>query len=270
MPRIGKWESGGCWHTAPNADNSEKLDANIQVLYQSFPYAHAAMIIHQAEINFRNCWTQSSNQLIADGGCSKWTWPPAWKIKVKHMTHLDSIRYDSWTFWRSVRRSSGFCRKLMTPMPTQGMLGYNSVPPRRQAAEPPLRMLAMSRQYLMTSSISPDSWPLMRMLIPLDGLSLQIERIISCVAAELVATHLYPDTQTKFVKRIAKKLTAILACYPAGEVASMVSSVAAVEHKEMVAPIRSTGYGQFTLSSCTLPLDYGRTLELRLLARLTD
>ena len=44
----------------------------------------------------------------------------------------------------------------------------------------------------------PDSWPLMRILIPLDGLSLQIERIITCVAAELVATHLYPKTQTKF------------------------------------------------------------------------
>ena len=65
----------------------------------------------------------------------------------------------------------------------------------------------------------PDSWPLMRILIPLDGLSLQIERIITCVAAELVATHLYPETQTKFVKRVAKKLTAILACYLAGEVA---------------------------------------------------
>ena len=83
----------------------------------------------------------------------------------------------------------------------------------------------------------PDSWPLMRIMIPLDGLSLQVERIISCVAAELVATHHYPDTQNKFVKRIAKKLTAILACYLAGEVASMVSPMAAVEHKEMVAPM---------------------------------
>ena len=35
----------------------------------------------------------------------------------------------------------------------------------------------------------PDSWPLMRIMIPLDGPSLQVERIISCVAAELVATH---------------------------------------------------------------------------------
>ena len=30
----------------------------------------------------------------------------------------------------------------------------------------------------------PDSWPLMRIMIPLDGLSLQVERIISCAAAE--------------------------------------------------------------------------------------
>ena len=74
-------------------------------------------------------------------------------------------------------------------------------------------------------------------MIPLDGLSLQVERIIACVAAEMVATHQYPDTQTKFVKRIAKKLTAILACYLAGEVASIVSPVAAIEHKEMVAPM---------------------------------
>ena len=35
----------------------------------------------------------------------------------------------------------------------------------------------------------PDSWPLMRILLPLDGLSLQVERIIACVAVEIVATH---------------------------------------------------------------------------------
>ena len=35
----------------------------------------------------------------------------------------------------------------------------------------------------------PDSWPLMRILVSLEGLSLQVERIIACVAAELVATH---------------------------------------------------------------------------------
>ena len=77
----------------------------------------------------------------------------------------------------------------------------------------------------------------MRILIPLDGLSLQIERIVTCVAAELVATHRSPKTQTKFVKRVAKKLTAILACYLANEVASMVSPVATVDNKEMVAPM---------------------------------
>ena len=43
----------------------------------------------------------------------------------------------------------------------------------------------------------PDSWPLMRILIPLDGLSLQIERIIACVAAELSATHLEAKTLGK-------------------------------------------------------------------------
>ena len=83
----------------------------------------------------------------------------------------------------------------------------------------------------------PDSWPLMRIMVPLDGLSLQLERIIACVAAELVATHQHPSGQTKFVKRVAKKLTAILACYLAGEVASMLSPVAAIEHREMVAPL---------------------------------
>ena len=83
----------------------------------------------------------------------------------------------------------------------------------------------------------PDSWPLMRILIPLDGLSLQVERIIACVAAELAATHLRAKTQTKFVKRVAKKLTAILACYLAGEVASILSPVAAIGHREMVAPM---------------------------------
>ena len=82
----------------------------------------------------------------------------------------------------------------------------------------------------------PDSWPLMRILIPLDGLSLQVERI-ACVAAELSATHRQAKTLNKFVKRVAKKLTAILACYLAGEVASILSPVAAVGHREMVAPM---------------------------------
>ena len=48
----------------------------------------------------------------------------------------------------------------------------------------------------------PDSWPLMRILVPLEGLSLQAERIIACVAAELVATHQAPYTQSKFAKRL--------------------------------------------------------------------
>ena len=60
---------------------------------------------------------------------------------------------------------------------------------------------------------------------------------IACVAAELSVTHLRAKTQTKFVKRVAKKLTAILACYLAGEVASILSPVAAVGHREMVAPM---------------------------------
>ena len=77
----------------------------------------------------------------------------------------------------------------------------------------------------------------MRIKVPLDGLSLQLERIIACVAAELVATHQHPSGQTKFVKRVAKKLIAILACYLAGEVASTLSLVAAIEHREMVAPL---------------------------------
>ena len=99
-------------------------------------------------------------------------------------------------------------RKRMKSTQTQGKGGCSSVPTPHPAAEPPLRMPGTFRL--------PDSWPLMRIMIPLDGLSLQVERIIACVAAEVVATHQYPDTQTKFVKRVAKKLTAILACYLAG------------------------------------------------------
>ena len=54
--------------------------------------------------------------------------------------------------------------------------------------------------------------------------------IIACVAAELSALG-------KFVKRVAKKLTAMLACYLAGEVALILSPVAAIGHREMVAPM---------------------------------
>ena len=63
------------------------------------------------------------------------------------------------------------------------------------------------------------------------------ERIIACVAAELSATHLEAKTLGKFVKRVAKKLTAILACYLAGEVVLILSPIAAIGHREMVAPM---------------------------------
>ena len=39
------------------------------------------------------------------------------------------------------------------------------------------------------------------------------------------------------LSELPKKLTAILACYLAGEVASIMSPVAAIEHREMVAPM---------------------------------
>ena len=77
----------------------------------------------------------------------------------------------------------------------------------------------------------------MRILIPLEGLSIQVERIIACVAAELVASHQAPSTQNKFVKRVAKKLTAMLASYLSGEVAAILSPVAAIDHREMVPPL---------------------------------
>ncbi len=61
------------------------------------------------------------------------------------------------------------------------------------------------------------------------------------MAAELAATHQHPKAQTKFVKRVAKKLKAILACYLAGEVASVLSPMAAIEHREIVAPMYDSG-----------------------------
>ena len=96
----------------------------------------------------------------------------------------------------------------MTSMPTQGMSASNSGS--APSCGTALRMLAMCKRRLMTL-LSFQTAALMRILIPLDGLSLQIERIVACVAAELVAAHQSPKTQAKFVKRVAKKL--ILACY---------------------------------------------------------
>ena len=120
----------------------------------------------------------------------------------------------------------------MTPMLRQGSSGRE-----RQCSSANCRNAGNVRSVVEKLTDLPDSWPLMRILIPLDGLSLQIERIIACVAAELSATHLEAKTLGKFVKRVAKKLTAMLACFLAGEVASTLSPVAAVGHREMVAPM---------------------------------
>ena len=81
----------------------------------------------------------------------------------------------------------------------------------------------------------PDGWPLMRILIPLDGLSLQIERIVTCVAAESAATHRSPNADQ--IRKESSEEARCSSCLLANEVASIVAPVATVDNKEMVAPM---------------------------------
>ena len=79
----------------------------------------------------------------------------------------------------------------------------------------------------------PDSWPLMRILIPLDGLSLQKGSLpalpLSC------RQHTWKQRHSASLSKESPRSS--LRCYLAGEVASILSPVAAIGHREMVAPM---------------------------------
>ena len=126
--------------------------ASLEVVWlPCFDVASCRLFSKQRLIERQMCFFRNEMRFLGTTQQRSWTSSP---------TKMNLTRRARKTL-NLVRRSSGFCRKLMTPMPAQGMPGYNSVPPRHRAAEPRLRMPAMYRQYLMTSPnslIAGPSW----------------------------------------------------------------------------------------------------------------
>ena len=71
----------------------------------------------------------------------------------------------------------------------------------------------------------PNSWPMARLSITLDGLVMQVEKVAMTAAMEIVASHIAPDECLPELTRLAKDLTVALALHVADLVASFLTGV---------------------------------------------
>ena len=104
-PANGGWCPGGCSQRQAKEIKGANDDANIQDFGQFLPKAHAARWMQWYPPDSNHFWVQFSNQLMADGGCSRWPWPPAESTTCKSSVHLKSIRWLFWTrdSWSAVK-----------------------------------------------------------------------------------------------------------------------------------------------------------------------
>ena len=127
---------------------------------------------HQSAVKM--LWLPAS-QDIADGGCSRWTWPPAWNTKIKHWIHLESKVWLSWTFKRSDGVMPG------TPFKWSGV---------RTGGGPPLRNL--SREYWPQLGLAPAyaTVPLAHNLRSCSYSTSSSKSICDCTRISNESTHL--------------------------------------------------------------------------------
>ena len=71
----------------------------------------------------------------------------------------------------------------------------------------------------------PNSWPMARLSITLDGLVMQVEKVAMTAAMEIVASHIAPGECLPELTRLAKDLTVALALHLADLVASFLTGV---------------------------------------------
>ena len=71
----------------------------------------------------------------------------------------------------------------------------------------------------------PDSWPMARLAITLDGIILQVEKVVMTAAMEIIASHRSPDVCLPELTQLAKDITVALALHLADLVASFLSGV---------------------------------------------
>ena len=71
----------------------------------------------------------------------------------------------------------------------------------------------------------PNSWPMARLSITLDGLVMQVEKVAMTAAMEIIASHVAPEECLPELTRLAKDLTVALALHLADLVASFLTGV---------------------------------------------
>ena len=71
----------------------------------------------------------------------------------------------------------------------------------------------------------PDSWPMARLAITLDGLILQVEKVAMTAAMEIIASHVAPGECLPELTQLAKDITVALALHLADLVASFLTGV---------------------------------------------
>ena len=71
----------------------------------------------------------------------------------------------------------------------------------------------------------PDSWPMARLSLTIDGLILQVEKVAMTAAMEIIASHVAPEDCLPELTQLAKDITIALALHLADLVASFLTGV---------------------------------------------
>ena len=71
----------------------------------------------------------------------------------------------------------------------------------------------------------PDSWPLARLSVTLDGLVMQVEKVAMTAAMQIIASHVAPEQCLPELTQLAKDLTVSLALHLADRVATFLNGV---------------------------------------------
>ena len=115
------------------------------------------------------------------------------------------------------------------------------------------------RRWFSSVERLPDSWPLARLSITLDGLTSQLSKVVMTATMEIIASCRYPDYGLPSLTQLAKDVTIALALHLADLVA-IIGYVGYWTNKRSFSLMRArraccrlhTGYGQ-SMRNCCIP-----------------
>ena len=110
------------------------------------------------------------------------------------------------------------------------------------------------RRWFSSVERLPDSWPLARLSITLDGLTSQLSKVVMSATMEIIASCRYPDYGLPSVTQLAKDVTvALLTWWLTGYVGYWINKLSFSLMRARRACCRlHTGYGQ-SMRNCCIP-----------------